>query len=382
MHETIKITLAPHPDIELNTERSEIEAFITLPEEGVNSETGVIMVIPGLGEYGNSDYHASQLRPYLANKLNCIAVGVNYFGIFRNGQIQIRPSFLHNINRIYGLNLSFESFADAQGAVDVYRKIAEAVLSRGVTSLDLRCQPHLLTGRDEYQSWGFLPAIDCLQVLGEILQRYDLNQRKIIACGKHYGAYVAMLMGKYAPHSFSAIVDQEGHCRTILKHVVSGELMEADYMFSFTINDDLSFYIASTCNNPWTIEDETSLVYFSDNHRKIRSLLYEGHRIPSETRYHIFHPEESPSIADKDCCVEILERYNFVNYHRVKDGGPISFDSDQDLFDWLVKNDDIGMQKSSADTDFSLNKIHEFACGDKSYRFEYNENGKIQVTME
>lgn len=381
MPETIKISLVPHQDIELDTERSEIDAFLTLPSQGIGPETGVIMVIPTMGEYADSDYHDQQLRPYLADKLDCIAVGVNYFGIYRNSQIQIRPSFLHNINRIYGLDMSMESFADAQGAVDVYKKIAEAVLSRGVTSLDLRCQPQLLTGKGEYQSWGFLPAIDCLQVLGEVLQRYDLNQRKILACGKNYGAYIASLMGKFAPHTFAAIIDLAGHTRTELKHVVSGELMEADYMFSFSLNNDLLFYIASTCNNPWTIENEMSPLYFSDSHRKIRSLLHEAHRIPSETQYFVLHPEESDSIADKDLCVDILQQYNSVDYRRIKPADYEKISNELDMFEYLYKHAEINWPKDAANTDFSLNSTHEFACGDRSYKFSYDENGKIEVEI-
>lgn len=381
MQETIKISLVPHHDIELDTERSEIDAYITLPSQGIGPATGVVMVIPTMGEYADSDYHAQQLRPYLADKLDCIAVGVNYFGIYRNSQIQIRPSFLNNINRIYGLSLSMESFADAQSGVDVYKKVAEAVLTRGVTSLDLRCQPHLITGKGEYQSWGFLPAIDCLQVLGEVLQRYKLNQRKIIACGKNYGAYIASLMGKYAPHTFSAIVDLAGHTRTELKHVVSGELMEADYMFSFNLNNDLLFYIASTCNNPWTIEDELSPVYFSDSHRKIRSLMCEAHRIPSETRYYILQSEEAPSLADKNLYVDILQQYNSVDYRHLKPEVYEKISNELDLFEYISNNMECDWQKNQTDTDFSLNHVHDFACGDRSYRFTYADNGEIQVSI-
>ncbi|WP_054693881.1 DUF2920 family protein [Syntrophomonas palmitatica] len=383
MSETINIRISPHPDIELGNERSEIEAFLTFPESGLNSETGIIMVLTELGEAADTDYQTNQLRPYLANKLNCIAIGVNYFGIFRNSQIQIRPSFLHNINRIYGLELSFESFAGAKSGEDIYRIIAGEVIKLGVTSLDLRCQPHLLTGRGEYQSWGFLPAIDCLQVLGEVLQRYDINKKKILAYGKHYGGYIASLMGKYAPRVFSAIIDWEGYSRTELRHVVSGELIEADYLFHFDLNNGVKFYIASACNNPWTIEDETSPSYFSDSHRKIRSLLCEEHRKPSETCYYIFHSEDdlTSSIAAKDRCVEILQRYNPVNYQRIAAGDSSKFNSVEDIFEWLLQNDQNCLQKENTDTDFSLNSIYDFVCGDKIYRFSYAEDGGIKVNI-
>ncbi|MDD4803198.1 MAG: DUF2920 family protein [Syntrophomonas sp.] len=381
MKEPVRLVLTPHPDIEIGIGRKEIESFLTLPDAGINSDTGVIMVVNELSEMADSNYQQNVLRPYLANKLNCIAVGVNYFGVYRNSQIQIRPSFLHNINRIYGLNLSMESFADAQNGVDVYRSIAEAVVHKGITSLDLRCQPHLITGKDEYQSWGLLPAIDCLQVLGEVLQRYNVNHRKIMAFGKHYGAYVALLMGKYAPHTFSAIIDYEGYSRVELKHIISGELMEPDYMFSFDLNNNMQFYIASTCNNPWTIEDELSPQYFSDSHRMIRSLLYEKHFIPSETCYHIYHSEDNgiTSIYDKDRCVEILDGYNTVFYNRVTAGDQRAEQTDREFLDRILTDHVDSMQKKSTDTDFSLENNYIFNCGHKSYQFRFDNEGRIQV---
>ncbi|MGS0763311.1 DUF2920 family protein [Syntrophomonas curvata] len=375
------IKLNPHPDIELGMEREEIEAFFTLPDTGINSDTGVIMVINELGELADSDYQQNELRPYLADKLNCIAVGVNYFGVYRNSQIQLRPSFLHNINRIYNMNLTLESFTGVQSAVDLYRIIAEAVISKGITSLDIRCQPHLITGKDEYQSWGFLPAIDCLQVLGEVLQRYKLNTRKILAFGKRYGAYIALLMGKYAPHTFSAIIDREAYSRVELKHVVSGEIMEPDYLFSFDLNNDMKFYIASACNNPWTIENESSPQYFSDSHRMIRSLLCEKHRVHSESCYHIFHSEDNgvASIYDKDRCVEILQQYNTVFYNRMAAGDKEASQTDIELFDRMLTNHGGNMQKNSADTDFSRGSNYMFDCGAKSYEFRFDSGGNIQV---
>ncbi len=382
MNESVKLVLEPHPDIELGVERKEIEAFLTMPARGITPDTGVIMVVNGLGEPANSDYQQNVLRPYLADKLNCIAVGVNYFGVYRNSQIQIRPSFLYNINRIYGLNLSMESFAGAQNGVEIYRIIAEAVLAKGVTSLDLRCQPHLITGKDEYQSWGFLPAIDCLQVLGEVLQKYDLNKHRILALGKHYGGYIALLMGKYAPHTFSAVIDCNGYSRAELKHIVSGELMEPDYMFSFNLNNDMKFYIASACNNPWTIEDESSPQYFSDSHRMIRSLLYEKHRVQSGTCYYIYHSEDNgmTSIYDKDRCVEILQRYNTVFYNRIPAGEKEAEPTDIELFDRLLAKHRENLQKPDDDTDFSLNSSHTFECNGQDYIFSYDDR-KVQVKI-
>ncbi len=397
MSESIKITLKPHPDIELNFVRETmLEAFITLPKKGVNEDTGLIMIVGGFDEIANTEYQEKELRPFLADKFNCIVVGTNYFGIQRNRSIRITPDFIHNFNRIYNLDLSVESFAKTISEEEIYRVIAEHVVSRGITSLDLRCQPTIITGNNEYQSWGFLPAVDCLQVLGEVLKSYPVNAKRIMVYGKSYGAYVAMLMGKFAPHTFAVIIDREGYSRSELKHIACGEFMDADYVYAFNIRfSDLKFTISSGSNNPWTIEDELSPFYFSDNHRKIRSLLEEKHRLESETSYYIFHSETDgiASIADKDRNVEILKQYNKVQYNRFPgleepdtDGIQLTAEqyadfSDQELFTWLADTCGEDLSKTTNDNDFKLNSVHLFDCGAKKYQFQFDDAYNLSISI-
>lgn len=382
--ENIRTTSEPHPDIELGYQREPLQSVITLPQNGVNSGTGIIFTIAGLGEYAESNYQIDEIRPYLADQLNCIVIGVNYFGILRNSQIQVLPTFLYNMNRIYRLSMSIDNFAGAQKAVDIYRTIAEPIVKMGVTSLDVRCQPMLITGRGEYQSWGFLPAIDCLQVLGEVLQRYDLNGRKIIAYGSGYGAYIAMLMAKYAPNTFSLIIAREGYSRAELKHIVSGELIEADHLFAFDLEGTgLKFTIGSCCNNPWTIEDEESPNYFSDSHRQIRSLLIHKHRVKSETAYYILHSSKhgKGSMSNQDQCVAILREFNPVDYQRITEES-FQLVPDKEFLESLIDSNNLKWEKDREETDFSKNTCITFACGEKNYTFQYSDDGSVRVTLE
>ena len=49
MRETVNLTLQAHPDIELDRERRPLEAFLTFPEAGINEDTGIFLLIDGLG---------------------------------------------------------------------------------------------------------------------------------------------------------------------------------------------------------------------------------------------------------------------------------------------------------------------------------------------
>lgn len=406
MRETINLTIEPHPDIELGRERRPLEAFLTFPEGGINEETGIFLLIDGFGGRANSSYQSEELRPFVADAFNCVAVGVNYFGIARNEVLNITPEFLYNFNRIYGLELSRESFNLVQSEDDIYRVIAEAVIGRGITSVDVRCQPTLETGKGEYQSWGFLPAIDCLQVLGEVLKNYPLNSSRIMAYGSGYGGYIALLLGKFAPHTFSMIMERGAYCRSELKHIACGEVMDADYLYSFSIRfSDLKFTISAGSKNPWTIEDELSPAYFSDSHRRIRSLLAEGQQVVSPTRYYILHREDDDIVAvtDKDLLVSRLRDYALVYYQRLPSAGREDLDdssandeigekglfslpdigqaSDKELLHCLQQLErEEGIPKRR-ETDFTLNNHHVFDCGEKVYDFSFADTYELQVTL-
>lgn len=397
MNEKKHITLEPHPDIELSFKRQDIDITLTMPEFGINNDTGIILVIDGFATLLDVNAQKPDLHSYLADKLNCIAVKVNYFGIYRKEIIRLTQAFFNNFNRIYKQNLSLKDFNNCKFEDELFRIITQPVLERGVTSVDFRCQPTLVTGRGEYQSWGLLPAIDCLQALGYVLKTYGVNSKRTIAYGREYGAYVALLLGKFAPQTFSVIIDREGYSRAELKHIACGEVMEADYTYAFHIrHSDLLFTITAGSNNPWTILDEHSRFYFSDSHRLIRNLLITDHRIESETRYYILHSEESgvTSINDKDSLVEILRNYNRVYYNRIplresqeeSNLGNKYFQamqlhklSDHDGIDWVINSDEGNMASESEDNDFTLNSCYSFKCGVKSYEFKFNDDYNLHV---
>lgn len=396
-----KVMLDPHPDIELGWNRKEIDLYITEPDSTINEDTGLLVLIDDFGGRADSFENQDQIRPMLAEKYNCIVAGVNYFGIFRNRMIQIRPDFIHNINRIYQTNITAEDLVNAMGEDEIYRIIAKNIISKGITSVDVRCQPTLVTGREEYQSWGLLPAIDCLQAVGEVLRRYpSINHRKLIVYGSGYGAYIAMLMGKFAPNTFSIIIDKEGYCRAELKHIACGEVMEPDYVYAFNIRfSDLKFTIAAGSNNPWTIENEMAGSYFSDSHRKVRSLFQESHMKKSETRYYMIHSAEDSvaSIDDKDRFVNLLSDYNKVFYNRIPRSeltaeqalsnddylniANMTLFRDIDIIDWVFKVDKNGMAKESEKTDFDLNSEFIFPCGEKTYKFKFNDSFQLKVII-
>lgn len=390
--ETLIFNIKPHADIELNSDRDELDYYVTLPAEDITEVTGLILTIPGFGGLANSTYQLEKLNPYLAEKYNCIVVSLNYFGIYRGLETIMDDQFLINMKEIYGVPDTY--WSDISSDNDFYVKVGALLESRGLSQLDPRCQALKSTGRNEYQSFGFLPALDCLTVLGDVLRRYPkINKSKIIAYGSSYGGYIAMLCGKFAPNMFSVIIDNSGFSRTQMKYVTSREILEQDYVVTLNYNNKV-YTIPYAYNNPWTILDETSLYYFGDSHKQIRNLLTREHRVASKTRYYIFHCEEDQiaSVDDKDKVATLLSNYNHTYYKRIgiNDLDGVLFKkythamdaSLRKLFDYVAQQDeDYGLMKEQSANEFSNNEVNTMNCGSKNYVFSFKENFTLNVDI-
>ena len=101
-------SLIPHPDIENNYPRTPISYYIDIPDAGLDADTGLIFTISGYGGSPGSEYEG-KLRPYLANKYNCIVIGVDYFGCeikLPNPQnYRFADDFFDQLESVYGLKV-------------------------------------------------------------------------------------------------------------------------------------------------------------------------------------------------------------------------------------------------------------------------------------
>ncbi|MGV8056602.1 MAG: DUF2920 family protein [Smithellaceae bacterium] len=382
-----KFSVKPHADIELGVNRKDLEYFITFPDKGICSDTGLIFCIPGYGDSPESVYQKDKLRPYLANKYNCLVCGIKYFGIFattENWNCNPCQEFIWTVERFHGISRN-EFIRDGQIFMDRLTGIMKA---KGVERAIPYARIGLINGRGEYQSFGFLPAIDHLTVLGEILQKYPLDRSRIIAFGTSYGGYIALLLGKYAPETFAAIIDNSGFSRLDIDEMCGREMMMVAK--EMDING-----ILFTCfnDNPWTVRDDQSPFYLSDGRRKIRSLLEREHLAPSPTRYYIFHSlrDQIAPISEKKQFVNNLQSKSIAVFFREIDENDLDGKifkttehgmeaSLRGIFD-LAATDAENLKKNNAVNDFELGVTRDFICADQIYHFRYNRDYQLQVSV-
>lgn len=397
-----KFTLTnPHPDIELGFPRKPIDYFVTTPIKGINKKIGLVFFIPGFGMLSDSAYVLEKLSPYIADKYNCLVVSVNYFGIHNRPETgayyRLADNFFDKFLECYHIEARVDAPQLAVNAENLpaLQNFANSVLGQisktfSYVWLDPRCQVLLRYGKEEYESFGLLPAIDYLQITGEILKNYPIDTRKIIILGSSYGGYIANLMGKFAPNTFSNIIDNSGFTQASIHHIASRDVM---------VNAGYSKFENMQCDicqdSAWTIKDETSPYYFSDSHRKIRSLVCNEHYQSTSTQYHIFHSTKdilTATIEDKDKQVNHLKKYAKVFYHRIEekhlDGQLFKTlehgmqASMRKLFDFAFQEDKNQFYKAKSENDFTLNKTHTFYCGEWNYRFNFKDDYSLNISRD
>lgn len=397
-----KLTLnSPHPDIELGLPRAAIDYFVKIPDSGIRQNTGLVLFVPGFGMLSSAPYVLNKLSPYIANKYNCLVVSINYFGIHSRSETgayyRLADDFFDAVKRIYNLEASvtIPNIPLTQEYLPQLQNFASeslTALSKVLTVkwLDPQCQVLLKYAKNEYESFGFLPALDHLQITGEILKNYKIDMRRMIILGSSYGGYIANLIGKFSPNTFSTIIDNSGFINASIQHVVSKESL-INPVFYYAA-PDLRVCVAH--DSLWTLRDESSPYYFSDGHRYIRSLLYESHFQKTVTQYHIFHSTQdmlTATIAEKDKQVALLKKYAEVFYHRIE---PQHIDgkvfktmahgmnaSLRGLFDIAAKESRRKLFKPEYDNDFTLNKTHRFECVGRSYDFSFKDDYSLEVKL-
>lgn len=369
-------TFTPHPDIELGIPRKVVEAFVALPPEVGLEPPPLVITIPGYGETANSEYFLNKLNTYLAQQYGCLAMSVNYHGITKTPQpfdFYQLEALVSELQIYYGWT---PSSSNGQEAIGEFVCWASA---RGFRRLPTSFKRYLHFEYPEYLSFGFLPALDHFTAISELAKRHQFSQRRIVVFGSSYGGYIANLMSKFAPNTFSLVIDNSGFSHVLLRDILTAELHEGEQWREIGYGE-ASVHFPFAPVYPWTL-NELSPAYFSDARRGIRSLLNCAHWARSASRHCIFHSvdDDLVPIREKDLMVEALRATGReVIYRRIEqadiDGKTFKtlrhgMDASlRSLFELIVPEFIPGIDSQ---TDYERNSTVRFPCGGEIYQFEY-----------
>lgn len=376
-----RILAAAPNDIELGRPRDPLEYFVEMPTEKANANTGLFIFIPGWGMDPGSEYVTSKLMPYLANAYNCVVISLRYQGIAVKStdlgtEVLVPNGWFENIHRTYHTPLS-NDFGAVMGAL----------ANTGVREVSTDFPLQFRSGHS-YLSFGFMPALDHLSVLSEILKTYDLNKKRMFVLGSSYGGYIASLLTKLAPNTFTMVIDNSGFANT--------QVSELNYAQSGKVHKNMfnmnGIGISMIPMPVWNTTDRNHPCFFKPEYEKIRDLGSHDHWSKSKTSLFCFHYKEDPVASYSD-------KLHFCELRAKTAPTKLVTVTEQDLDGRVFKNLEHGFSASMKgliqyvldrwqdelvdddQTDFDRETELNFDCGELVYTFKYYKDNSYKFEL-
>ncbi len=223
-----------------------------------------------------------------------------------------------------------------------------------------------------------------------MISKHRIRLSEIHLLGTSYGGYIALLMAKFAPHTFNVVIDNSGFVMAQFSEIYPS-VVRASGSYARNI-DGIRYEVPVAASSIWE-NDELSYFYFSDANKMIRNLSVKEHMVNSETKYFIYHSVHdlvAPFPHKKRMC-EQLQDFAHVDlmsvdresidgslFKTVQHGMQASL---RGLFDLSYeKSLGVGSAKA-AETDFHRKSSHVFSCLDKRYHFDYDLELGVSVSV-
>lgn len=207
MPQEYQITIPGHPSIYNNHERN-LNVYFCEPESGVNTNTGLLLLIPGFGANANSNVYKKMRRTF-SDKYNLITIQCDYFGCEFMQNMIVDGKFTLSLNELKGCLTEDELqciLSDQDSSLDKILNLISKheIVLKGYSLLD--------EDLSNFNDMGIMQAIDNITAVITVVEiikdnGLDFNKGKVIAYGQSQGAYLAYLCNAFAPHLFSLIID-------------------------------------------------------------------------------------------------------------------------------------------------------------------------------
>jgi len=367
----------PH---EFSNKPRSIKYYVKGPDNGLNGNTGCMLVIHGQAEHPNMRYYRT-IRNEWANKYNVLAIGVEYLGtkLLSNpsalNKVQLEK-LLQEVKKHYTIEELKAAVID--GKFEFTRLPPKALFDHICIKGDLM---------DEPLDFGYIQTIDCLTALGALLKyarknRLSYNPRRIYAYGASMGAHIAQMCGKMAPATLAVIGDMSGFA-FIPRAMITGGLVRLS-IGKVRITVDFGSHYSSSAS------DEN---YYTDDMLELRNIGQHEHlRIAKqkgpERVILIFQGIDDKIVpAAGKAWVQYHMLLNGVHskmylFHKEDIDGDVILNTDhaignrQKIFekfaDKYLKEDSHFMVTTSYPNDFEAKSIINYPTNNGSYLINYN----------
>lgn len=207
MAKEYKTTIPAHPSIYQPGPR-ELNLYFCEPDQGINSDTGILLMIPGFGATAESKVY-KKMRHNFADNYNLVTVQCDYFGYeFMQEDKHVNFQITYNqLKKIFSPS-DLKQIVDEKQGIDISKLIEFG----SQYNLNISGKEILAENPANFNDMGIMQALDnitAVLVTALFIQDNDyiLNSGRIFAYGHSHGAYLCHLCNAFAPNLFSLIID-------------------------------------------------------------------------------------------------------------------------------------------------------------------------------
>lgn len=193
------------PSILGNKERK-LKFYFSEPSNGINDETGVLLIIAGFGGSASSNVYI-KMRDTFADKYNLITIQCDYFGYeFMQAPNNITLKLTKEDMKRYFSNKEVEYIYKDNNIFSRLMEISNKY------KINILAKENLNEDYNNYCDMGLIQAIDNITAIIAVMEviknkGFNINKDKIILYGHSHGAYLSYLCNALAPNLFSLLID-------------------------------------------------------------------------------------------------------------------------------------------------------------------------------
>lgn len=253
MSEQHSLNIPAHHNIYTGNSNRDLRIDFSIPQNGVNKHTGLIVFVPGFG--GNIDSKVyKKMREIFADRYNMVTIQCEYFG-----SAYMQSTNNYNIKNYPGLEMALSKVE--------LKRIAESssnfldILSK--KNIVLPVIAKIDENVEEFNDMGYMQAIDIVSAVEAVKiilheNKLTFNANRVIGYGHSHGAYLLYLSNRLAPNIFSYLVDNSAWIepaylssnRFLYQKLGDATLaIEFDYLAKRVIKNKRDLNLKTICKN-------------------------------------------------------------------------------------------------------------------------------------
>lgn len=205
MSKDYQINWSAHPNIYNQYSERTYNIYFSEPATGVNSETGLLLLIPGFGGNANSNVYKKMRREF-ADRYNLVTIQCDYFG----------QEFMQGPKRFHPPPQSlFQKYFSQKDIIEIFKNGFDLPAFLRIASnydLSITAPEHLDESMENFNDMGIMQALDNITAVCYVMQilrdnHLSFNAKRIVIYGNSHGSYLGYLCNALAPSLFSYLID-------------------------------------------------------------------------------------------------------------------------------------------------------------------------------